>query len=112
MTMMNREQVQSLLQQLLAAVGPLAALAIQLGYPQGQVDGWVRVVQAVLGVGTIVASIIWGNAAHTDAAKVAAAAGPANAPTPGVTVTIDRTTAAPALVAAANDQSNAVKMAA
>ena len=104
---MNQDQVQSLLRQLLAAVGPLAALAIQLGYPQGQVDGWVRAVQAILGVGTIVASIVWGANAHTDANKALAADS-----VPGVKVTVNPVAASQAVIDMATKTTNNVALAA
>ncbi len=104
---MNSDQVQSLLRQLLAAVGPLAALAIQLGYPQGQVDGWVRAVQAILGIGTIVASIVWGNQVHTDAAKTLAADS-----VPGVKVTVNPAAATQAVVDVATAPTNNVALSA
>lgn len=95
---MNREQVLSLLRQLLAAVGPLAALAIQLGMPEDAANVWVKAVQAILGVGTIIASMVWGNIAHTDEAKVDSVAS-----VPGVKAAVDTAVAAPAIVAMAND---------
>jgi len=66
------------------------------------------------GIGGIVtlALLLYKLIPHTTANKLAAVAGPASSPTPGVKVTVDPTVAAPALVAVANDTTNAVKVAA
>lgn len=95
---MNKEQFLSLIRGLLAAVGPSAALAIQLGMPEDAANGWVKVIQAILGIGTIVASIVWGNSVHTDA-NAAAVAGVI----PGVSVSVNPQAASAEVTAVATD---------
>jgi len=91
---MNLDQVLSLIRTLLAAGGPIAALAVMYGMPGDKVAAWTSLALAIL---PPVASGVWGIMARTDAAKVASAGA-----MPGVNVTVSPA-ASPGAQAAAAD---------
>jgi hypothetical protein len=91
---MNLDQVLSLIRTLLAAGGPIAALAVMYGMPGDKVAAWTSLALAIL---PPIASGVWGIMARTDAAKVASAGA-----MPGVNVTV-APTASPGAQSAAAD---------
>jgi hypothetical protein len=93
-TDVNLDQVQALIRTLLAAGGPIAALAIMYGIPGDKVAAWTSLALAVL---PPIAAGVWGVLSKTDAAKVASAGA-----MPGVNVTVSPT-ASPGAQAAAAD---------
>lgn len=94
---MNNDQLMSILRQLLAAGGPVAALLVNWGVPAGQVNSYLTIALAVL---PPLGAAIWGALKHTDHATVAAAGN-----MPGVTVSVDPAKAGAGAQAAAADPS-------
>lgn len=68
---LNQDQLTSLLRGLLAAGGPLAGLLINTGLQPTMVNNILAIALIVL---PPIISIAWGVAAHSDEAKIAAAA--------------------------------------
>jgi ABC-type antimicrobial peptide transport system permease subunit len=66
----NQDQITSLVRALLAAGGPVAGILVASGMEPGMVNSILAVAVAVI---PLAISIIWGQAQHTDHAKIAAA---------------------------------------
>lgn len=99
--MPSNDQIASIIRLLLGAGGPLAALLVSKGATADQVN---QILTIALAVGPPLVSLVWGLSRHTNTGNAIAAS-----TLPGVTVTVDPAKSTPALVAVANDPTNAVK---
>lgn len=99
---MNNQQFQTLINLLLGAGGPLAALLVQWGIPQSTVTQVAQLLLIVVPPGYA----YWrSHQQHSDSNLLVAAS-----TVSGASVTVDETKATAAVTATAKDQSNAIKL--
>ena len=70
----NIDQILSVVRWLLSVGGPLGALLIARGMPVGEVTALQGSIIALVGALPPIVSFVWGMFAHTDSAKIVAAA--------------------------------------
>lgn len=98
----NQNQVQQILQILLAAGGPVAGLLVNWGVPSGQINNYLTILMMLLPPAI---SAVWALITHSHAAIATAAS-----QIPGVVVSVDSQKAAASLIGVAKDPTNLVQL--